>query len=117
MVESGDADDVTGGGEGMNQLLGAFSQVIKAVEAGEEVSIAPLGEDGKPIESQRVQLEGPGSEGSSIPRTIDLPSKSGDLVVPMHQMAGGGESEPVTREIYCTHKGVPVLETSFELQF
>ncbi len=117
MVESGNAGDVTGGGEGMNELLGAFSQVIKAVESGEAVSIAPLGPDGKPIESERVHLEAEGTQGSSIPHTVDVPTESGHLVIPMHQMAGGGQTEPVTREIYCTHKGEPVLETSFVLQF
>ena len=117
MVESGNAGDVTGGGEGMNELLGAFSQIIKAVESGEAVSVAPLGEDGKPIESERVHLEAEGAQGSSIPNSIDLPAASGHLVVPMHQLADSGQTEPVTREIYCTHKGEPVLETSFVLQF
>lgn len=116
MVESGNVG-AAGGGEGMNELFGLINQVVKAVESGEQVSYAPLGEDGKPIESERVQLQAAGTEGSSIPHTIDVPAESGHLVVPMHQMVGGAQTEPVTREIYCTHEGVPVLETSFVLQF
>jgi hypothetical protein len=35
----------------------------------------------------------------------------------MYQYADGAGGEPTVREIHCSHKGIPVLETTFRLSF
>jgi hypothetical protein len=51
-----------------------------------------------------------------VPKTVDLPARSGHLVVPMYEIVGASGSGTVTtREIRCTHRGVPVLEATFRL--
>jgi len=109
-----DSGDKSGdeAGDGLSQLLGAFSQVMKAAQSGEAISIAPLGEDGKPVESERVHLQ---SGPAPVPSRVDLPAAAGHMVVPMYQLAES-ESETLIREIRCSHRGVPVLETAFELR-
>jgi len=81
-----------------------------------DISMAPLGPDGEPIEAQRV---GTGQAGPRpVPNNVDLPGPSGHLVVPMYQTVDSASSEPVmVREVRCSHKGVPVLETTFRLRF
>jgi hypothetical protein len=102
---------------GMAEMLGVFQKVLRSADSPEDVqiSMAPLGPDGQPIESKRVGTEQIGPP--SVPRTLDLPATSGHLVVPMYQLADTGTTEPRVRAIRCTHKGVPVLETTFKLQF
>ena len=106
-------------GDGMAQLLGAFGTVIASGDSPEDVqvSMAPLDESGRPIESQRVGSE-PRDGPASVPRSIDLPAANGHLFVPMYQLVDNNPnagSEKV-RRITCTHKGEPVLETVFTLQ-
>lgn len=103
--------------DGMGQLLGLFQKVLTSADSPEDVqiSMAPLDEHGKPIESQRV-----GSDASSavppIPRSIPLPAASGHLFVPMYQLADGSVTRAgKERRVRCTHNGVPVLETTFRL--
>lgn len=105
-----------GEGDGMRQLMGLFQKVVTSANSPEDVriSMAPLGSDGKPIEALRVGTP-PDAGPPSIPRVIDLAAPSGRLVVPMYQIADGDET--VTREIRCSHKGTPVLETVFRLIF
>jgi hypothetical protein len=118
-----DPGDTTGtsestGEDGMAELLSAFSKVIASADSPEdlEVSMAPLGPDGKPIESQRVGST-PQGQAPAIPRTIELPSAKGHLFVPMYQLTDGMQSGQVKeKRIRCTHKGEPVLDTVFRLQ-
>lgn len=112
-----DDPEKSGMNEGMAGLLGAFKKVVEAVDAGEAVSIAPLGPDGKPVESQRVGT--PGRSGPApVPESIDLPASSGHLLVPMYELAKSSNgNEPMVKKIRCSHKGVPVLETTFRLAF
>jgi len=106
-----------GEGNGMRELLGVFKKVVASADSPEDVrvSMAPLGADGRPIEAQRVgNLEaGP----PSAPRRIALEAASGHLVVPMYQLSDGAGAGPLTREIRCSHRGTPVLETTFRLSF
>ena len=104
--------EISSNEDGMQALMGLFSAVISSADSPEDVniSIAPLDADGKPIESQRT-----GSV-PSIPRSIELPSRSGHLFVPMYQLADGVKpNQPKERRIRCTHKGQPVLDTTFRL--
>jgi hypothetical protein len=103
---------------GMRVLLGVFKKVVESADSPEDVRItmAPLGPDGKPIESQRVGT-GPEAGPPSTPRIVDIAAPSGHVVVPMYQLADGAEDGPLVREIRCSHKGTPVLETSFRLSF
>ncbi len=103
--------------DGMAQLMGMFQQVLKSADTPEDVqiSMAPLDEDGNPIESQRV---GPGADFvPSVPKSVVLPAASGRLVVPMYQLADLGDTSNRVREIRCTHNGWPVFEVAFQLQF
>lgn len=104
------------GEDGMAELMGMFQQVLKSADTPEDVqiSMAPLDEHGNPIESQRVgnQYSGP----ASVPRTLQIPAASGHMVVPMYQLMGIS-SPPEARQIRCSHKGVPVLEVVFQLQY
>jgi hypothetical protein len=105
------------GQDGMAQLLGLFGTVLASGDSPEDVNIsmAPLGEDGRPIESQRVGSQ-PRNGPPPIPHSVDLPAASGHLFVPMYQLADGVNSGQVKqRRIRCTHKGAPVLETVFRL--
>ncbi len=108
----------TQGEDGMAELMGMFGKVLASADSPEDVnvSMAPLGPDGKPIESQRVGTT-PRDGLPPIPRTIDLPASSGHLFVPMYQLSDGMQSGQVKeRRIRCTHKGAPVLDTVFRLQ-
>jgi len=111
----GDETANDSGEDGMATLLNVFAQVISSADSPEDlnVSMAPLGPDGKPIESQRVGTV-PRDGLPPIPRTVDLPAEKGHLFVPMYQMADANNSAAgKERVIRCTHKGTPVLETSF----
>jgi hypothetical protein len=106
------------GEDGMAELMGMFGKVLASADSPEDINIsmAPLDEDGKPIESLRIgtdPLNGP----PPIPHRVQLPAASGHLFVPMYQMADGlNPGEVKERRIRCTHKGVPALETIFRLQ-
>jgi len=105
-------------GDGMAQLLGAFGKVIASGDSPEDVqvSMTPLDENGRPIESERVGSE-PRDGPAPIPRSIDLPAASGRLFVPMYQLTANTKAGTVKeRRVTCTHKGEPVLETVFALQ-
>lgn len=105
-------------GDGMAQLLGMFGKVIASGDSPEDiqVSITPYDENGNPIESQRVGSE-PSNGPAPIPRTIDLPTVSGHLFVPMYQLASSSKpGEVKERRVTCVHKGEPVLETIFVLR-
>lgn len=109
--------DTFQGNEGLGELLGMFQKVVASADSPQDVkvSMAPLGTDGKPIESERVGSS-PRSAPPPVPRSIDLPAASGHLVVPMYELAdGSGGGAPRVREIRCSHNGVPVLEASFRL--
>ncbi len=104
------------GEDGMAELMGRFQKVLKSADTPEDVqiSVTPLDEHGNPIESQRVGNEYSGP--ASVPRTVEIPSSSGHLVVPMYQLTGIS-SPPQARQIRCSHKGGPVLEVAFQLQY
>jgi hypothetical protein len=114
---SGSSDD-SQGEDGMAELMGLFGKVLASADSPEDVNIsmAPLDEDGKPIESLRIgtePLDGP----PPIPHRVQLPAATGHLFVPMYQLAEGlNAGEVKERRIRCTHKGVPALETVFRLQ-
>jgi hypothetical protein len=105
------------GQDGMQELLGLFSKVIASADSPEDlqVSMAPLDEQGRPIESQRVGST-PRGAAPPIPSQIELPAASGHLFVPMYQLKSGMKPGQVKeRRVLCTHKGTPVLETVFRL--
>ncbi len=116
--DSVDANSSGGQGEdGMAELLGMFGKVLASADSPEDVqiSMAPLGPDGKPIESQRVGSE-PRDGPPPIPHSVDLPAESGHLFIPMYQLAGSANLSSVKeRKVSCTHKGVAVVETVFRL--
>lgn len=111
--------DAAQAGSGMSQLLGMFQKVVASADSPEEVevSITPLGPDGKPDESRRVGSQ-PGSAPRAVPRTVGLDAPAGRLVVPLHELARqNGPARVEEREIRCSHKGAPVLETTVRLRF
>jgi hypothetical protein len=112
MPQQGDGS----GEDGMAELMGMFQKVLQSADTPEDVQItmAPLDEHGNPIESQRVGNEYSGP--ASVPRTVEIPSANGHLVVPMYQLTGIN-SPPEARQIRCSHKGIPVLEVAFQLQY
>ncbi len=105
------------GEDGMAELMGMFQQVLKSADTPEDIkiSMAPLDEHGNPIESERVgqTYEGP----ASVPRTVRIPAASGRMVVPMYQLVDIPNKDTRVREVKCSHKGLPVFETTFQLQF
>ncbi|MEZ5573062.1 MAG: hypothetical protein R3E64_13700 [Halioglobus sp.] len=105
--------------DGMAQLLGVFGKVIASADSPEDIQISmtPLDENGRPIESQQVGSTA-GDAPPPIPRSIDIPAPSGHLFVPMYQAASSTNKSGVARErrITCTHKSEPVLEVVFVLQ-
>ncbi len=103
--------------DGMEALMGLFTQVLTSADSPEDVDISmvPLDEQGNPIESQRVGTR-PSDGLPPIPRSIDLPSSNGRLFVPMYQRVDGLKpGQVMERRIRCTHKGAPVLDTTFRL--
>lgn len=104
--------------DGMGQLMGAFAKVIASGDAPEDVQVTmtPMDEHGRPITSQSVGSDPRGGP-APVPRSIDLPSASGHLFVPMYQPRSNLQADAVKeRRITCTHKGQPVFETVFVLQ-
>lgn len=109
--------DTFEGNSGLGELLGVLQKVVASAERPEdvEISMAPLGPDGKPDESRRVG-SGPRAGQPPVPPTVELPGASGHLLVPMYQFADGSASaSTLVREVRCSHKGTPVLEATFEL--
>jgi len=104
--------------DGMRALMGMFKKVVESADRPEDVriSMAPLGEDGKPDESRRVGSS-PDAGPPSTPRIVKINAPSGHLVVPMYEFAGEPGAKPMEREIRCSHKGVPVFEATFHLTF
>lgn len=105
------------GQDGMAELLGMFAKVVASADSPEDlnVSMAPLDEQGRPIESQRVGST-PHNAPPPIPHSVDLPAERGHLFVPMYQLADGMDAGEVKeRRVQCTHRGSPVLETVFRL--
>ena len=104
------------GEDGMAELVGLFQKVHKSADTPEDVQITvtPHDEHGNPIPSQAVgnTYEGP----ASVPRTMPIPAPSGHMVVPMYQLMGIN-NPPTSRQIRCSHKGIPVLEVAFQLQY
>lgn len=108
--------DTFAGNSGLGELLGALQKVVQSADSPEdlEVSIAPLGPDGKPIESRRVGSRAQG-RATPVPASVDLPAASGHLVVPMYELADA-TGEAKVKQIRCTHKGQPVFEATFSLR-
>jgi hypothetical protein len=75
-----------------------------------------LDEHGNPDESKRVGSEAHNAP-PPIPRSVDVPARSGRLFVPMYQLAASAKAGTVkARRVTCTQSGMPVLETVFVLQ-
>jgi hypothetical protein len=103
--------------DGMEALVGLFSAVLASADSPDDVNIsmAPLDEQGNPIESQRVGST-PRDGLPPIPNSVDLPAASGHLFVPMYQLESGVTAGQVKeRRVRCTHKGAPVVDTTFRL--
>ena len=104
------------GEDGMAELMGMFQKIMQSADTPEDVQITmtPLDEHGNPIKSQSVgnQYSGP----PSVPRTVNIPATQGHLVIPMYQLTGI-RNPPTARKIRCLHKGTPVLEVAFQLQY
>lgn len=113
MPQQGDGS----GEDGMAELVGIVQKVLKSADTPEDVrvSVAPLDEHGNPIESQRVGTTYTGP--ASVPRSVDIPAVSGHMVVPMYQLVDVPDKDNRVRQIRCSHKGQPVLEVAFQLQF
>jgi hypothetical protein len=82
------------------------------------ISIAPLDDNGRPVESARVGGSPAPAAASAIPSRVALEAASGHLVVPMYEIHDPSRSgEVVEREVECSYSGVPVLDTRFRLHF
>lgn len=105
------------GEDGMAALVGLMQQVLKSADTPEDVriSMAPLDEQGNPIEAERVGTDDAGP--ASVPRSVDIPAANGRMVVPMYQLVDIQDKKTRMRQIRCSHKGQPVLEVAFQLQF
>ena len=105
------------GNPGLGQLLGLMQKVVASADSPEdvEISMAPLGADGKPDESRRVGSR-PRTGPPPVPKTVELSGPSGHLVVPMYQLADRDSGDALVREVRCSHRGEPVLETTFRLR-
>jgi len=105
------------GNEGLGQLLGMFQKVVQSADSPEDVkiSMAPLGPDGKPIESQRVGSGDP-SAPPEVPRSVPVPAARGHLVIPMYESAPAAPIGRTTvKQVRCSHQGQPVFETTFRI--
>jgi hypothetical protein len=107
--------DTFEGNPGLGQLLGVLQKVVQSADSPEdlEVSIAPFGPDGRPVESQRVGSQ-PRDHPAPVPHTVDLPSPSGHLLVPMYEVADG-QGETKVKQVRFSHQGEPVFEATFRL--
>jgi hypothetical protein len=106
------------GANGLGELLGALQKVVASADSPEDVRVTftPFGPDGKPVASQQV-ASGPAAGPPPVPRTVEIPAASGRLLVPLYERAGDATAAGVVeREIRCTHRGAPVLETTVRLR-
>ncbi len=102
---------------GMEALLGVFSKVLTSADSPEDVNVSftPLDADGNPIESQRVGSQ-PKDGLPPIPNRVELETSRGHLFVPMYQLASGMKRGQIKeRRVRCTHRDLPVLDTTFRL--
>lgn len=79
------------------------------------ITITPNGSGGQvlgaPEPAQATRKPG-------VPRNVTFNDVAGRMFVPMYEIRDGSAQEPtMVREIRCTHRGSPVLETTFRLNF
>ncbi len=107
----------------LGEVLGGLQDALRSGRSLEEVfagvSVAPLDDNGRPIESQRVGAS-PAAQNvpPPTPRQVSFEAASGRLVVPMYELHDPALSgQMLEREVECSYNGTPVIETRFRLQF
>ena len=82
------------------------------------ISIAPLDEKGRPVESERVGASGAPAAAPPTPRQVAFEAASGRLVVPLYELHNPSRSgQVVDRKVECSYGGAPVLEARFRLHY
>ena len=105
-------------GPGLRGLQDALRSGRSVEEVFSGVSVAPLDDNGRPVESQRVGAGPAAQNPPATPRQVSFEAASGHLVVPMYELHDPTRSgQVVEREVECSYNGTPVLETRFRLQF
>ncbi len=105
-------------GSALGDLLGGLQKGLEGggsladVLAG--ITVTPNDGSGRTLGSAAAEPAQP----PGVPKTVSLDAPSGRVLVPMYETRDGsrGRSQ-IIRDVRCTHRGVPVLETSFRLQF
>ena len=112
-------------GEGGNDFSAALEGLEEALRSGRSleeilsgISIAPLDEDGRPVESARAGASPAPPPAPPTPNRVAFGAESGRLVVPLYELHDPSRSgRVVVREVGCSYRGAPVLETRFRLHY
>jgi hypothetical protein len=105
------ADESTELGALLGKMQGELARGRSLTDLLSGIKVRPAGQPAPAVEA-------PPGPAPGVPSSVDLPSASGHLVVPMYELADGAVPGSVlVREVRCTHNGSPVLETSFRLHF
>jgi hypothetical protein len=113
VVSQGSGTDLGAAMAGLQDALRS-GRSLESVLSG--ISIAPLDEKGRPVESERVGASPAAATPLPTPRQVVLEAASGRLVVPLYELHNPSASgQVVVRDVQCSYRGAPVLETRFRL--
>lgn len=106
------------GGE-LGDLLGNLQKELASGASMDElfsgISITTAGEN--PVTLGGAPKAEPEAK-PGVPRNVTLQGVNGHLFVPMFELqSGSAPGSVVEKQLRCTHKGAPVLETTFRLHF
>ena len=106
----------------LGAVVGGLQEALRSGQSLDEilsgVSVAPLDDNGRPVESARVGASPAPAAAPATPTRVTFEAASGHLVVPMYELHDRSRSgEVVVREVECSYNGAPVLETRFRLRY
>ena len=106
-------------GTALGDLLGGLQ---KGLQSGGSLADVLAGITVTPNDGSGQVLGSPNraepSHAPGVPATVTLDAPAGRVLVPMYEVRGGNPGRSlIVRDVRCTHRGVPVLETSFRLEF
>jgi hypothetical protein len=104
------ADDSTELGQLLGKIQNSLGRGASLTDVLSGIRVSPAGKAPPPPPD-------PGTT-PGVPGAVPLPAASGHLIVPMFDVReGAAPGSTIVRDIRCAHKGVPVLETTFRVQF
>jgi hypothetical protein len=109
-------------GTDLGAVVGGLQDALRSGRSLDDIlsgaSVAPLDENGQPVESERVGAPPAPAAAPATPNRVAFEAASGRLVVPMYEFHDPSRAgQVVEREVACSYDGAPVLEARFRLNY